>query len=79
MEDVKDISMKIHNAYEDFYLDKEKRKIFEDLFDKYLTMVDSHGTMDVYEAAIALSSQYRLEFEKMVNTLRENSLLPQAK
>jgi flavin reductase (DIM6/NTAB) family NADH-FMN oxidoreductase RutF len=79
MEDVKDIAMKIYNAYEDFYLDKEKRKIFEDLFDKYLTMVDSYGTMDVYEAVIALSSQYGLEFEKMVSALRENSLLPQAK
>lgn len=78
MEDVKNIAMKIFHSYEDYYLDKEKRKIFEDLFDKYLTKVDTSGTMEIYDAAVNLAQQYRSDFDTMIKTLKEHSLLPES-
>lgn len=76
MEEIKNVAMKIFHAYEDCYLDKEKRKIFEDLFDRYLTKVDTLGTMEVYDAVIALAAQYKSDFDQMLKTLEEHSLLP---
>jgi hypothetical protein len=77
MENIKKIAMKIFHSYEDFYLDKENRKIFEDLFDKYLMKVDSTGKMEIYDAVIKLAGQYRDDYEQMVKTLKEHSLLPE--
>ena len=77
MEDIKKIAMKIFHSYEDFYLDKEKRKIFEDLFDKYLMKVDSTGKMEIYDAVIKLAGQYRDDYDQMVKALKEHSLLPE--
>jgi predicted transcriptional regulator YdeE len=75
MEDIKKIAMKIFHSYEDSYLDKEKRKIFEDLFDKYLAKVDTTGTMEIYDAVIKLEHQYRSDFDSMIKTLEGLSLL----
>jgi hypothetical protein len=77
MEDIKKIAMKIFHSYEDFYLDKENRKIFEDLFDKYLMKVDSTGKMEIYDAVIKLAGQYRDDYDQMVKALKEHSLLPE--
>ena len=77
MEDIKKIAMKIFHSYEDFYLDKENRKIFEDLFDKYLVKVDSTGKMEIYDAVIKLAGQYRDDYDQMVKALKEHSLLPE--
>lgn len=77
MEDIKNIAMGVFHSYEDYYLDKEKRKIFEDLFEKYLTKVDTFGTMEIYDAIIRLEQQYRGDFDQMVKTLKEHSLLPE--
>jgi hypothetical protein len=77
MEDINIIAMKIYHSYEDAYLDKEKRKIFEDLFDKYLTKVDTTGTIEIYDAVIKLASQYRDDYDHMVKTLKEHGLLPE--
>jgi hypothetical protein len=77
MEDIKKIAMKIFHSYEDFYLDKENRKIFEDLFDKYLMKVDSTGKMEIYDAVIKLAGQYRDDYDQMVKMLKEHSLLPE--
>ncbi len=78
MDDVKKIAMTLYHSYEDHYLDKEKRKIFEDLFDRYLTKVDTLGTLEVYDAAVKLAEQYPGDFEALIKTLREHSLLPAA-
>jgi len=75
MEDVKKVAMEIFHSYEDSYLDKERRKIFEDLFDKYLTKVDTTGTMEIYDAVLKLEQQYRGDFDSMIKTLKEHSLL----
>jgi predicted transcriptional regulator YdeE len=77
MEDIKKIAMKIYHSYEDSYLDKENRKIFEDLFDKYLMKVDSTGKMEIYDAVIKLACQHRDDYDHMVKTLKEHSLMPE--
>ena len=75
MEDIKKVAMEIFHSYEDSYLDKERRKIFEDLFDKYLTKVDTTGTMEIYDAVLKLEHEYRGDFDSMIKTLKEHSLL----
>ena len=72
---VEDMAMKIFNAFEDFYLDKDKRKIFEDLFDKYLTVVDTTGQTEPYDAIVSLGYQYRDDFDDMVKTLKDQALI----
>ena len=77
LSDIKNMSMKIFHAYEDFYLEKDKRKIFEDLFDKYLTLVDMDRHMDTYDTIVALGLTHRFEYDLMVKTLKEQSLIPE--
>jgi hypothetical protein len=69
--------MTIFHSYEDTYLDKERRKIFEELFEKYLAKVDTEGTMEIYDAVIKLERQSRIDFDSIVKTLKEQSLLPE--
>jgi hypothetical protein len=73
---IEDMSMKIFNAYEDSYLEKEKRKIFEDIFDRYLAPVDTGGKMEPYDAALLLGRQHSDTFEEMVKALKDEGLLP---
>ena len=76
MSEIQDMAMKIFNAFEDFYLDKDKRKIFNDLFDRYLSIVDVDGRMDTYDAIVSLGVSHRVEFDQMVKVLKEHSLIP---
>ena len=78
MEDVKNMAMQVFHSYEDYYLDKEKRKIFEELFDRYLAKVDDSGTMEIYDAALKLAQQSRSDFDSMIKTLKARSLLPES-
>ena len=73
--EIKSMAMKIFNAYEDFYLDKDKRKIFDDLFDRYLTLVDMDRFMDTYDAIVSLGQNHRFEYDLMVKTLKDHSLI----
>jgi len=75
MRDIEDMAMKIFNAYEDVFYEKEKNKIFENLFDKYLTIADPVGTMEPYDAIVSLGHRHRLEFDQMVKALKEQSLI----
>ena len=75
MSEIEDMAMKIFFAYEDFYLDKEKRKIFEDLFDKYLSVVDVDGKTEAYDALVMLGVRHRPEFDKMVKILKDHALI----
>jgi hypothetical protein len=72
---IEDMAMKIFNAFEDYYLDKEKREIFEDLFDKYLTVVDTTGQTETYDAIVSLGYQHRADFDKMVKILKDQALI----
>jgi hypothetical protein len=76
MTEIKDTAMKIFHAYEDTYLDKDKRKMFEDLFDKYLSIVDMDGKTEVYDAIVLLGLHHRPDYDKMVKTLKDRSLIP---
>lgn len=75
MSEIQDMAMKIFNAFEDFYLDKDK-KIFNELFDRYLSIVDVDGRMDTYDAIVSLGIYHRSEFDQMVKVLKEHSLIP---
>ena len=75
MKEIADMAMKIFNAYEDHCLDKDKCKIFETLFDKYLTIVDEDGKTEPYDAIIWLGTNHRPEFDQMVKVLKDHSLI----
>ena len=75
MGDIENMAMKIFYAYEDFYLDKDKSKIFEDLFDRYLLKVHDGGQLGPYEAIVALGYRHSDEFHEMVRILKEQSLI----
>ncbi len=76
MGEIENIAMKIFNAYEDYYLDRDKSKIFEELFDRYLTVVDTDGKTEPYDALVQLAYRYRAEFDQMVKILKDHSLIP---
>jgi hypothetical protein len=69
------MAMKIFNAYEDVFYEKDKKKIFEDLFDRYLTIADPVGTMHPYDAIVSLGHRHRSEFDQMVKALKDQSLI----
>jgi len=75
MSDIKNLSMQIFNAYDDCYLDKQKCRIFEELFDKYLPKVDLDGKSDTYDALVALGTHHRLEFDHIVRVLKDHQLI----
>ncbi len=75
MGEIEDMAMKIFNAYEDGFYEKDKRKIFENLFNRYLNIVDTLGTMHLYDAIVSLGNRHRLEFDQMVKELKGNSLI----
>ena len=77
MGEIENISMKICNIYEDFYFDKEKRIIFDDLFNRYLSAVDLYETTDVYDAIVSLGLRHRSDFDQLVKALKDQSLLPE--
>jgi hypothetical protein len=39
--------------------------------------VDSTGKMEIYDAVIKLAGQYRDDYDQMLKTLKEHSLLPE--
>ncbi|MBM4146188.1 MAG: hypothetical protein FJ240_07940 [Nitrospira sp.] len=75
MKEIADMAMKIFNAYEDYYLDRDKAKIFETLFDKYLTIVNEDGKTEPYDAIVWLAINHRPDFDEMVKVLKDHSLI----
>ena len=75
MGEIENLAEKIFNAYDDNYPDEDKRKIFEETFDKYLTAVDLDGKTEPYEAMVTLGYRHRADFDKMVKTLKDHSLI----
>lgn len=75
MKEIADMAMKIFNAYEDYYLDRDKAKIFETLFDKYLTIVNEDGKTEPYDAIVWLGINHRPDFDEMVKVLKDHSLI----
>lgn len=75
MKEIADMAMKIFNAYEDYYLDRDKSKIFETLFDKYLMVINKDGKTEPYDAIVWLGINHRPEFDEMVKVLKDHSLI----
>jgi hypothetical protein len=75
MGEIEDTAMKIFNAYEDVFYEKEKKKIFESLFDKYLNIADPVETMHPYDVIVSLGHHHRIEFDQLVKALKDHSLI----
>jgi hypothetical protein len=68
-------AQKISFAYEDLFGDKSKRKIFGAIFDRFLLPVDPAGSMEPYDAIIALWRHSPDEYDQMVRELEKFSLI----
>jgi hypothetical protein len=75
MGDIEDMAMKVVNAYEDLYFEKEKRSTFESILSRYIPMVDPEGDMDLYGATVALGRQHPPEFGQMFRALKDRALV----
>ena len=75
MSTVEETAVAIINAYDDHYMDKAKRNVFEHLFTNYLPLVDPAGSMEAYESLVLLANRHRAEFDFIVSELKKLSLL----
>ena len=75
IQDIQDMALKILYAFEDLYFEKDKGKIFDDIFSKYIPHVVADGKMDIYDVLVSLGTGHRAEFDKMVSELRADSLI----
>lgn len=73
---MEDVAMKITHAFEDDFFNKERREMFEVIFNRYLSMVDLDGA-DLYEAMLSLGRSYPFEFEQMVKAFKDKGLISQ--
>lgn len=75
MSAAEETAIAIINAYDDHYMDKAKRNIFEGLFANYLPLVDPAGSMEAYDSLVLLADRHRAEFDLIVSELKRLSLL----
>jgi hypothetical protein len=72
MESIEDLAMKVVNAYEDLFFTAEKKSLFDAVLDRYLSGPDSP---DLYDTLVAFGYERRAEFDEIVRTLKDQSLL----
>jgi len=75
MGDVEDIALKIFYAFEDLYFEKDKEKIFDDVFERYFSFVEIERYMDVYDVLVSLGINHRKQFDEMVKELKSHSII----
>ncbi len=75
MGDVEDIALKIFHAFEDLYFEKDKGKIFDDVFERYFSFVEIEQFMDVYDVLVSLGINHRKQFDEMVKELKSQSII----
>ncbi|MEW6416925.1 MAG: hypothetical protein AB1480_02255 [Nitrospirota bacterium] len=75
MTDIEDIALKIFHAFEDLYFEKDKGKIFDDIFERYFSIVEIDRYMDVYDVLVSLGINHRTYFDEMVKELRSHSII----
>ena len=68
-------AQKISFAYEDLFGDKEKRKLFGAIFERFLDPVDPEGALEPYDAMVALWRHNPDDFDHMLRELEESSLI----
>jgi hypothetical protein len=64
MEEAGRLAQEISFAFEDWYHDKDKMRIFHALFNRYLLPVDPGEQMEPYDAIITLWRKNRSEFRE---------------
>ena len=69
------LAQQISFANEDHFHEIDKRKKFISIFDKYLSLVDTGLTMELYDSIVALGRSNPAALEKMVKELKEEGLL----
>lgn len=69
------LPLKIYHAFEDLYFEKDKGKIFDNIFSKYFCLVEHDGYMDLYDVLVVIMTKHRSHFNEMVRELRENKLI----
>ncbi|KPK30506.1 MAG: hypothetical protein AMK70_14000 [Nitrospira bacterium SG8_35_1] len=74
--EISHIAQEISFAFEDHFNDREKRKLFYTLFDRYLAPLDPADTMEPYDAIIKLGRSNPAEFDQMVKEMKESALIP---
>ncbi len=75
MSDIEDIALKIFHAFEDLYFEKDKGKIFDDIFERYFSFVEIDRYMDVYDVLVSLGKNHRTQFDEMVKELKSHSIV----
>lgn len=75
MPEVEDLAFKIAAAFEDNYFAPAKRNAFNAVFNRYLPIVDPAAAMEPYEAIVELGYKHREEFDRMVQDLKDLSLI----
>lgn len=76
MEEAGRLAQTISFSYEDHYHVQEKRKMFQALFERYLSPVDPSGSMEPYYAIILLWRKNPAEFDQMVREMKDHRLIP---
>ena len=75
MSDTANLPLKIFHSFEDLYFEKDKGKLFDKIFSKYIVLVDHDPHMDLYDVLVLIRKEHRLKFDEMVKELRENDLI----
>jgi hypothetical protein len=74
-DEIAQLAQKISFSFEDHFEDKEKRGLFNEFFNQYLSLIDPTGVMEPYDAIIALGRKNPSEFEQMVQEMQKKSLI----
>jgi hypothetical protein len=75
LEKVALIAQTITWAFEDQFFEKDKRRMFQLIFERYLNPVDPAGELEPYDAIIKLGRKSPDDFNKMVKELRDKGLI----
>jgi hypothetical protein len=75
MSDSENLPLKIFHAFEDLYFEKDKGKIFDNIFSRYVPFVELNPHMDLYDVLVELKTKHRSHFDEMVREFRENKLI----
>ena len=70
------IAQEISFAFEDDFHDQKMRKLYNMIFNKYLSEVDAGVMTDPYDAIISLGRSKPEEFEAFLKELKEKKLIP---
>ena len=74
MGEIEDTAERIVNAFEDSYLDQEKRAVFTSIFNRILAAMDIDDP-DPYDVIVQLGYRRRFEYDQLVQALKDRGLL----